>query len=87
MSDFFRASWQICVDFLNIFSLDECLERRSLRYSVICRKIDGFRDICDFVVGSAKRSVCSVSKIEGEVEIADDLWVTLYSYVYVVIFN
>ena len=36
-------------------------------------KIDGFRDICDFDVGSARRYACSVSKIEGEVEIADDL--------------
>ena len=43
-----------------------------MRYSVICRKLDGFHDICDFVVGSA-RSVCSISKIEGDVEIADDL--------------
>ena len=29
--------------------------------------------ICDFVVAPAKRLVCSISKIEGDVEITDDL--------------
>ena len=37
--------------------------------------------ICDFVVDACKRLVPSIRKIEGDIEILDDLYVTLYSYV------
>ena len=37
--------------------------------------------ICDFIVGLAKRSVRSIREIDGDMEIVEDLQVTLYSYV------
>ena len=53
----------------------ECLERRDSIDSGICLKIDGgwFDSLCDFVVGLAKRSVRSIRRIEGNMEIVDDL--------------
>ena len=43
--------------------------------------------IFDFVVGLAKKLVRNIRKIEGDMEIVDDLQVTLYSYVEVDIFK
>ena len=67
---FFRASWYICVDSLNIFSFDECLERRDSIDRDICLKIDGgwFDSLCIYTV-----SLGLQRKIKGDIEIVDDL--------------
>ena len=46
------AVWEICVDSSNIFSLDECLERRDSMDRGICFKIGGrwFDNLCIYVI-------------------------------------
>ena len=65
------------MDSLNIFSSDECLERRDSIDSGICLKADGgwFYYLCLYVIsfGLAKSLVGSIRKIEGDIEIVDDL--------------
>ena len=59
--------------------LDEFLDRQDSRDSGICLKIDG--GWFDFVAGLTKISVGSIRQTEGDIEIVDDLYVILYSYV------
>ena len=63
-----------------VFSFDEYSARQDSIDRGICLKNDGgwfdslcIYVICDVVVGLAKRSVRSIRKIEGDIQIVDDL--------------